>query len=360
MKEVHVLTPNKAYDIVFEQDYKRLSELIKAMDKGYSKIAILTDDKVGPLYADQMLEALRSLEIECLSYSFPNGEINKNYESINSFYDFLIRNRYDRNSLLIALGGGVVGDMVGFTSATYMRGVDFIQAPTSLLAQVDSSVGGKTGIDFNGYKNIVGAFYQPELVYINTSTLSTLDPIQFASGMGEALKHGMIMDSSYLEEMINDAQAILNLEHDAISRLVGRSCQIKANVVSQDEKEQGLRAILNFGHTIGHAVERLKNFELGHGQCVALGMVASSHISLKLGQLTPMELEIIEKAIKRYSLPTTVDGLSVDEIYQELFYDKKTRHNKINIVILDGIGQCYQNRSLTEDQIKEGIKVILN
>lgn len=359
MESVKVTTPLKTYEIVFEQDYKALSELIGTLDKKYSKIAIITDDKVGPIYAENLMDALSSLKIECLSYEFPNGEVNKNYESINGMYDFLISNRYDRKALLIALGGGVVGDMVGFCAATYMRGIDFIQAPTSLLAQVDSSVGGKTGIDFNGYKNIVGAFYQPELVYVNTQTLKTLDREQFASGMGEALKHGMIMDASYLDRMIEDSEAVKSLDHEAIAKLVGRSCQIKAAVVSEDEKEHGLRAILNFGHTIGHAVERLMDFKLGHGQCVALGMVASSHIAMNLGNLTSEEVSRVVEVIELYELPVTVSGLTVDQVYDELFYDKKTQHNIINIVLLDGLGTCYQNKSLSEDQIKEGLKVIL-
>ncbi len=275
------------------------------------------------------------------------------------FYEFLISNQFDRKSLLIALGGGVVGDMVGFAAATYMRGVDFVQVPTSLLAQVDSSVGGKTGIDFDGYKNIVGAFYQPEFVYINTSTLQTLSKLEFASGMGEALKHGLIMDKSYYEFMIENASDIQSLNHNALTKLVSRSCEIKAEVVSEDEKEHGLRAILNFGHTIGHAVERLMNFELAHGQCVALGMVASVNIAKNIGHIDDVAVAKAIKGVEAYGLPTSIEGLEIDRVYKELFYDKKTNHSVINIVLLKSIGECYQNKSLSESEIKEGLKVIL-
>lgn len=359
MDSVKVTTPLKNYEIVFEIDFNNMASRIKAMNKSYSKIAIITDDKVGPLYSASLKNTLKELEVEIFECDFPNGELNKNYKTINTFYDFLISHQFDRKSLLIALGGGVVGDMVGFTAATYMRGVDFIQAPTSLLAQVDSSVGGKTGIDFNGYKNIVGSFYQPELVYINTSTLKTLACEEFASGMGEALKHGFIMNKSYLNQMETRAVAIKNLDHDALSMLIGESCKIKAAVVSEDEKEHGLRAILNFGHTIGHAVERLMNFELAHGQCVALGIIASTYISFNKGQLTQDDVDLIKRIIRLYDLPLTVSGLEINDVYKELFYDKKTNHNVINIVMLDGLGKCYQNKLLTENEIKEGLKIIL-
>lgn len=359
MDSVIVTTPNKSYDIVFESNFNALADKIQQLNKNYSKIAIITDDKVGSLYSDDVKAVLSTLEVEVNVIVFPNGEKNKNYKTINHFYEQLIENQYDRKALLVALGGGVVGDMVGFTAATYMRGVDFVQVPTSLLSQVDSSVGGKTGIDFKGYKNIVGAFYQPELVYVNTATLKTLPPEEFASGMGEALKHGMIQDSAYLEFMINEQALIQKFDHEAVSRLVGRSCEIKAAVVSEDEKEHGLRAILNFGHTIGHAVERLKNFELTHGGCVALGMVASAHIAQGLGHLSDEDVEFIIDAISLYKLPTYTTGLTVEEVYEQLFYDKKTSHSVINIVLLNPLGSCYQNKSLTETEIKEGLKVIL-
>ncbi len=359
MNSVMVNTPNKSYEIILEDTFDLLPLKIKSLDKTYSKIMVISDDRVSDLYYESLKSALLSLSIPMDRVVFQAGEINKNYESINGFYEALIENKYDRKTLIIALGGGVVGDMAGFTAATYMRGVDFIQVPTTLLSQVDSSVGGKTGIDFKGYKNIVGAFYQPELVYINTSVLKTLPEEEFASGMGEALKHGFIQDKAYLDFMVTQRDAIQSLQHDAISQLIGRSCEIKASVVSQDEKEHGLRAILNFGHTIGHAVERLKDFKLLHGQCVAIGMIASIKLSVLKGDLTEGDLTIAEKLLSDYGLPTKVTGLNVEQIYEQLFYDKKTKDNTINIVMLDMIGSCYQNTSLSPDTIKEGLTYIV-
>jgi 3-dehydroquinate synthase len=360
MKALDVMTPNKNYQILFEQSFIELSASIQRLHKSYSKIAIITDDQVGPLYTEEIVKALLPLNIEVVSYQFNHGEQNKNYQTINQFYEFLIMNHFDRKSLLIALGGGVTGDMVGFTAATYMRGIDFVQVPTSLLAQVDSSIGGKTGIDFNGYKNIVGAFYQPELVYINTSTLKTLPQVEFNSGMGEVIKHGFIMDASYVDFIESNIQGILSLDHTIISELIGTSCKIKSIVVSEDEREHGLRAILNYGHTIGHAIERLKNFEMLHGECVAIGILAAAHISLKLNQLNSLDYNRIKSIIESFNLPTKVTGLEVETVYNELFYDKKTSHQQLNFILLDSIGKCYQNKSLDQAIILEGIKSVLN
>ncbi|PKM54516.1 MAG: 3-dehydroquinate synthase [Firmicutes bacterium HGW-Firmicutes-5] len=359
MNSIHVETPLKNYNIHFEASFKSLPEHILELKKNYSKIAIISDDQVAPLYTSQVKTVLESLNVEILNFDFAHGEINKNYKTINLIYDFLITNQFDRQSLLIALGGGVVGDMVGFTAATYMRGIDFIQVPTSLLAQVDSSIGGKTGIDFNGYKNIVGAFHQPEMVYVNTKTLRTLPTQEFASGMGEVIKHSLIKDEAYMSFLENNMDAIKGLNHEAITELIKLSCLIKSEIVSKDEREQGLRATLNFGHTIGHAIERLMNFKRLHGECVALGMLAASHISYAIGHLTTSDLDRISSLIDLYNLPVKIDGLSPETIYTELFFDKKTKHHQLNFVLLKTIGTCYMDNQLDEKLIMEGIKAIL-
>lgn len=359
MQQVTVTTPGKSYGIWLERDFSQLEAAIKGLNKNYSRIAVISDDQVGPLYIGDVKAAIADLGLPVFSHMFTHGEEHKHYGTMNEMYRFLIENQFDRKTLLIALGGGVTGDMVGFLAATYMRGVDFVQVPTSLLAQVDSSSGGKTGIDFEGYKNIVGAFYQPELVYISTETLRTLPKAEFANGMGEAIKHGLIQDYEYFHYIKEHSQAIQDLEHEAIAKLIGRSVEIKANVVSQDEKEHGLRAILNFGHTIGHAVEKMKEFKLFHGQCVGLGIVASTYISLQLGELTLEEREEILEVLRSYHLLLKTEGLLAEDVYQELFYDKKTSHSTINIVLLKGIGTCYQNTSLSKELIMSGIEAIL-
>ena len=360
MNSIHVETPHKNYNIHFDASFKPLLGHISKLEKNYSKIAIISDDHVAPLYTSEVINALESLKVDILSFDFAHGEINKNYMTMNLIYDFLITNQFDRQSLLIALGGGVVGDMVGFTAATYMRGIDFIQIPTSLLAQVDSSIGGKTGIDFNGYKNIVGAFHQPEMVFINTKTLRTLPAQEFASGMGEVIKHGLIKDETYMSFLENNVAAIKSLDHEAITELIKRSCLIKSDVVSNDEKELGLRAILNFGHTVGHAVERLMNFKRLHGECVALGMIAASYISYAVGNLTKVDLDRIASLIGLYELPVKVDGLSPEAVYKELFFDKKTKHHQLNFVLLETLGTCYMDNRVENKLIMEGIKAILN
>lgn len=359
MESVTVTTQSKTYDILFRDSFDALAEAVGQLKKDYSKALIISDSNVGPLYAQAVAGALNALDMAVQWTFFPAGEANKNYTTINGLYEHLIESRYDRDSLIIALGGGVTGDMAGFAAATYMRGIDFIQVPTSLLAMVDSSSGGKTGMDFNGYKNIVGAFWQPELVYINTAVLETLPEEEFACGMGEALKHGFIRDKAYLAYMANHAPLIRGLNHEAIARVIGDSCAIKAGVVAIDEKEQGLRAILNFGHTIGHAIERLMDFKLLHGQCVALGMVASVRLAVLKGDLKAEDLTFTEDLLTAYALPIHLEGLTVDKVYEQLYFDKKTRHNTLNIVMLKAMGEAYQNRSLTEKEIKEGLEYIL-
>ena len=266
-------TPSKQYDICFNDSFSMLTTELKKLDKSFSKIMILADSNVYPLYAEEVLQLLKSVYNEVFTHQFPAGEGHKTLDTISHCYDALIENKLDRKSLLIALGGGVTGDMAGFLAATYMRGISFVQVPTTLLSQVDSSTGGKTGVDFKGYKNLVGAFYQPDLVYINTDTLKTLPEKEFSSGMAEALKHGLIRSLDYYSYMLQHSREIKALYHKSITSLVKGSCEIKSQVVSMDEKESGLRMILNFGHTAGHAIEKLKDFKLLHGECVALGMV---------------------------------------------------------------------------------------
>lgn len=359
MKILNVNTNNKKYSITFHRDFSNVSDEIINLEKNYSKIAVISDDNVDKLYTDIILKELEKVNNKVFSYSFTHGEENKNHNTIINIYDFLINNKFDRKSLLVALGGGVTGDMVGYVAATFMRGIDFIQIPTSLLSQVDSSIGGKTGIDFNGYKNIVGAFHQPELVYINTSTLKTLPTNEFNSGMGEVIKHGLIKDSNYLNSLIINGERIKQLDHVTLTDMIMTSCSIKADVVSEDEKEHGLRAILNFGHTIGHAIERLKNFELLHGECVAIGMIGAAYISLELGTLTNEEVNKIYNVIDLYNLPTYVENLNEDVIYNEMFHDKKTANDSLSFVLLNNIGDNYIKNDTPKEIIINAIRKII-
>ena len=253
------------YNIVIENDFSKLAENVTKLEISGRKLAVITDSNVGPLYADKVVQCLKETGNNIFVYTFEAGEKNKNLNTVQDVYEFLIKNKFDRKDMLVALGGGVVGDLTGFAAATYLRGIDFIQVPTSLLAQVDSSIGGKTGVDFRAYKNMVGAFHQPRLVYMNLNTLKTLPEDQFSSGMGEVLKSGLIRDARFYEWTINHMSEIQERIYPVLVKMVRKCCEIKAAVVESDPTEQGERALLNLGHTVGHAVEKLKNFELLHG-----------------------------------------------------------------------------------------------
>lgn len=349
------------YDIVLEQTFDKLIEQIKKI--GYEpsqKICIVTDSNLASIHLEKVENIFKSYFNNVISFSFPAGEENKNLGTVQKLYQELIINHFDRHDILIAFGGGVVGDLTGFTAATYLRGIDFIQIPTSLLSQVDSSIGGKTGVDFAQYKNMVGAFYQPKLVFMNLSLLNTLPKEQFISGMGEILKHGLIKSASYFAWMQENYVSIMELQPDVIEEMVYQSCLIKRGVVERDPKEKGERALLNFGHTIGHAVEKLSDFKLFHGQCVGIGMTAACRMSCDLGHITDEECALIIQTFEHFGLPTSVEHLTADEILAVSKSDKKMLAGKIKFILLESVGNAYINSDLNDAQIISGISSILN
>ena len=265
----------------------------------------------------------------------------------------------DRKGLLVALGGGVVGDLTGFGAATYLRGIDFIQVPTTLLAQVDSSVGGKTGVDFLQYKNMVGAFHQPRLVYMNMSTLQSLPEREFICGMGEILKTGLICDGDFFRFVCQNQETISELDLGMLSKMIRRCCEIKAGVVERDPKEQGERALLNLGHTVGHAVEKLKAFQLLHGQCVGIGLIAAACLSMNRGLLTEHEYEEIRNGCSSYKLPLSVDLLKAEDILAATKKDKKMEAGHIKFILMDGIGKSFIDKTVTDDELLQAIGEIL-
>lgn len=348
------------YDIRLTDSFTELSGMLEQIGyKKDQKVCIVSDSNVAAEYGETVLAELRKYFETVLLYSFPAGEESKNVATVNGVYEFLIQNHFDRHDMLAALGGGVVGDLTGFTAATYLRGIDFIQIPTSLLSQVDSSIGGKTGVDFLQYKNMVGAFYMPKLVYMNLSVLKSLPKEQLVSGFGEILKHGLIKNASYFSWMNENYDAILNLEYDALEKMIYESCDIKRDVVERDPKEQGERALLNFGHTIGHAVEKLSDFKLFHGECVGLGIVAASYISYRLGNITKEELDAIEETLAHFGLKTRISGFNADEVLATTKLDKKMVGNKVKFILLETPGNAYIYKELTDEQILEGISYIL-
>lgn len=348
------------YDIELQQDFGKLPEKLKELGFENRKICIVTDSNVGKLYLKEITQLLEPISAKCISYVFDAGEASKNTDTVGKVYEHLILNSFDRKDLLVALGGGVVGDLTGFTAATYLRGIDFVQVPTTLLAQVDSSIGGKTGVDFMQYKNMVGAFYMPKLVYMNLSALKTLPKRQISSGMGEIIKHGLIKDTAYFSYLEENSDRIKALDMAALEELVYGSCEIKRNVVENDPKEQGERALLNFGHTLGHAIEKLSGFTMYHGECVAVGMAGAGYISMKLGYITKEQLEMIEATIQSYGLPVRIPEFShtPEEILAATKLDKKMESGKVKFIVLKEIGNAVITKELTDEELLSGISYV--
>ena len=347
------------YPICFEEDFSQLPVRLKDCGLDGRRICLISDSNVSPLYAEAVKEALEQAAERVSVFTFEAGEAQKNLDTIRQMYDFLLQEGIDRKGLLAALGGGVTGDMTGFCAATYLRGIDFIQIPTTLLAQVDSSVGGKTGVDFRQYKNMVGAFHQPRLVYMNLNTLRTLPREEFSCGMGEVLKTGLICDRSFFEQVCTHAEAIKRLDLKELFYMVRRCCEIKAAIVERDPKEQGERALLNLGHTIGHAVEKLKNFELLHGQCVGLGLLGAASISANRGLLTSEEVQQLKDACKTFGLPLTVCGLHTEDVLAATRKDKKMAHGQIRFILLKGLGNAFIDRTVSDAEMRTAIEEIL-
>lgn len=348
------------YNILMTNEFDGFAEQVKNL--GYSseqKLCIVTDSNVALLYAEAVKEELCKEFSNVFVYTVPAGEEHKNLDTVNEIYEFLIQNHFDRQDVLVALGGGVVGDMTGYVAATYLRGIDFIQVPTTLLSQTDSSIGGKTGVDFLQYKNMVGAFYMPKLVYMNLSVLKTLPREQLVSGLGEILKHGLIKDIAYFEWLKAHYDEILALQYNVLEKMIYVSCNIKREVVERDPKEKGERALLNFGHTIGHAIEKLSNFKLTHGTCVGLGVVAASYLSKLQGNITDEELSMIEFTLARFGLKTRVEGFSAEEVLNVTKSDKKMAGSQVKFILLQSPGDAYIYRGLTDEQILEGISYVL-
>ena len=341
------------YPIYFTEGFDGLMEAFNAAGLNDRRICLVTDENVSKLYLSKIQDKL-SAE----AFVFTPGEENKNLNVIRQIYDFFLKTGMDRRSVAVALGGGVTGDMTGFAAATFMRGIPFVQIPTTMLSQVDSSVGGKTGVDFHGHKNLIGAFYQPAFVYININVLDTLPQEQFASGMGEVIKTALIGDPRFYEMLHSDKLKIKNMEKAALLETVRWSCQIKAAVVTEDEKEKGLREILNFGHTFGHAIEGLSNFSLPHGHCVALGMMAALYLSLKRGDIDEETLNSVRELLEYYSLPVKIRGMRAEDILAQMAYDKKNKGGEIRLVLLEAIGKAKANQTSDNASLLEAIRYI--
>lgn len=361
MNEVHVSLGERSYSIhIGNHILSTIGEKMLAFP--FSRTAlIISDTNVAPLYLSTVADSLTQSGFDVHTAIVEAGEQSKSFDSARSLFTACIENGLDRKSPIIALGGGVVGDLAGFIAATYLRGVPFIQIPTSLLAQVDSSVGGKVAVNHTLGKNLIGAFYQPKLVLIDIATITTLPSRELSTGLAEVIKYGLIADRTLFDYLSTHSEEVLSLDYDAIRHLVTRSCEIKADVVTRDEKESSLRMILNFGHTAAHAIEAdTKYRRYNHGEAVAIGMVAAARISRACGYLSERTVHDIEAQIAAYRLPLSTDACREEDLFRLLYHDKKMIGGKLNWVLLTSIGQTEINSNIEESIIHQALESILN
>lgn len=306
------------------------------------QVAVVTNQVVEPLWLSTLEQALVSSNAIVDVYVLPDGEAEKNLDNYAAILDFLVAHKHNRSTTVIALGGGVVGDMAGFAAATYQRGVDFIQVPTTLLAQVDSSVGGKTAVNLPQGKNLVGAFYQPRAVFADSRFLETLPPRELRAGLAEVLKYGIIRDRAFLEWLVANRHQLLSCDLETLVHAVARSCELKAEVVSADEREGGLRAILNFGHTFGHAIEALTGYtRFLHGEAVAIGMVMAADVSWRHGLIEQADAKLVRDAVKMLGLPDQPPALASEDMISAMSMDKKVLDGRLRLVVCRSIGDAF-------------------
>jgi len=338
---IQVGLQERSYPIIFGQNLlsglgERLHEI-----KFPKQVAIVTNPTVFGLYGQTLLSALEEKGFHCSVIEVPDGEEFKNLATLELIYDQLIEKNFDRGSGLVALGGGVIGDMAGYAAASFLRGIPFVQVPTTILSQVDSSVGGKTAVNHRLGKNLIGAFYQPRLVLIDIDTLKTLDQREIRAGIAEIVKYGIISDAAFFTWLEDNVSGLLALEADALLYAVKRSCQIKADIVEIDEREGSVRALLNYGHTFGHAIESLCGYgEWRHGEAVACGMVVASRIAQNLGLADDESSRRITALLRRFQLPVDAPQFSLPQYITAMRRDKKVRDGSLTLVLNRGIGDA--------------------
>jgi len=317
-------------------------------------IAIITNEVVAPLYLNEISDLFSNRNV--IEYILPDGEQEKKLKTVHKIIDRLMEAGFGRDSTLIALGGGVVGDITGFTASIFMRGINFIQIPTTLLAQVDASVGGKTAVNHKSGKNLIGSFYQPQCVICDSKFLATLEATEISAGLAEIIKYGLIFDSEFFQWLQKNMQQILSNDRAAVDYVIQRSCAIKAEIVAQDEKEQSVRALLNFGHTFGHAIEKLTGYgNWTHGDAVAVGMVLAARLSENMSLITPEDVQNIEEILTAANLPISLPNIDPAELLAAMQSDKKVKDRNIQLVLLKNIGEAF----LTADYSQEDLVNIL-
>lgn len=358
MKKITVNLPdvlNQEYSIFID---KNLLEQLEALVdlSNYSQIAIVTDINLK----SHLEIILNNLKTKPLVVTIEAGEEHKTIDTVQTIWNQLIDAKCDRKTLIINLGGGVIGDMGGFVASTYMRGIDFINIPTTLLSQVDASVGGKTGIDFAGLKNLIGTFNQPKAVIIDIETIKTLPDREFVSGFGEIVKHGLIIDKAYFQKVVSKKPK--EFSEDELIDIIANSCDIKKGIVENDPKEMGIRKILNFGHTIGHAIEALSldtNHPLLHGEAISLGMIAEAKLSQLVGNISDQDVELIKNSLENSGLPINIGNTNAEKIFEKIAGDKKNSFGEIRWTLLKQLGEAIYDQNVNEDLVKKALEYVL-
>ena len=355
---LQVALDSRAYPIHIGRGLLQNVELILPHLKR-KQVAIVTNTTVAPLYLEMLAKPLRDAGISVIEIVLPDGEVYKNSDTLNQIYDALLQNRCERSTTLIALGGGVIGDLTGYAAATYLRGVPFIQIPTTLLSQVDSSVGGKTGINHTLGKNMIGAFYQPKLVLADIDTLQTLPKRELSAGIAEVIKYGLIRDADFFDWLETNIEKLMALDEAVISYAIYRSCKNKAEVVAADEHEAGERALLNLGHTFGHAIENAMGYGVWlHGEAVAAGTMLAADLSQRMGWLNETEYKRIHALLSSSSLPLKAPKLGADKYLDLMQSDKKVADGKIRLVLQQGIGKAVITSDYDVNMLKQTLEAI--
>ncbi len=354
---LHVGLDDRSYPIIIEDGLiTRIGSDLSEHKIG-TKYGVIADDHVASLYGSTLLRSLEDAGLQTTLFTFPQGEESKNLETFAGLHRDLAQAGFDRSDALIGLGGGVTGDMTGFLAATYMRGIPFVQVPTTLLAQVDSSVGGKTGVDIPEGKNLVGAFYQPKVVYIDTAVLTTLPVKEYCGGLAEVIKYGVIRDRDFFLFLENNIDQILGLDRQTIQEMIHICCRIKADVVAEDERESNIRRILNYGHTIGHAIEAASEYSIIHGEAVAMGMVAALRLAVGNGLCKRQDAGRVATLIHNYGLPTEIPhNLDRDQMKRYLLSDKKTVGKRVFYVLPTEIGKVIITDDVPDTLVDEALK----
>jgi len=352
MHTLHVELGERSYPIYIGRNLFGDAELLSRHISG-SQVAIVSNETVAPLYVDRVCSALPP-SCRVSEIVLPDGEQYKTLDTLSVIFDRLLADSHNRSTTLIAVGGGVVGDMTGFAAACYQRGVNFVQVPTTLLSQVDSSVGGKTGVNHALGKNMIGAFYQPRAVFIDIDTLHTLPPREFAAGLAEVIKYGLICDEPFYRWLHAHIPQLQALEEGPLAEAIERSCSNKARVVAEDEREQGIRAILNLGHTFGHAIETHQGYgEWLHGEAVAAGMMLAARLSSQLGMLPEAEFIGLRELLRRAGLPTAAPSdMGADDFLELMQRDKKVVDGRLRLVLLRAIGEAEVTDTVTAEQLR--------